>query len=390
MVAYTFYEMDNRVRRYAETLAKRGDHVDVISLLNPAAGNINSLSRFENLNGVNIYRIQKRKINENSKFSYLYRIISFFIKSTFVLLLKNKKHNYDLIHVHSVPDFEVFSALIPKIMGTKIILDIHDIVPEFYASKFDVKENSIIFKSLVFMEKISVAFSDHLIIANHLWREKLLCRSVSAEKCSVYLNYPDQDIFYPRNIIKSADKYIIIYPGSLNWHQGIDIAVKAIASVSKEVPNIEFQIYGHGHEKTNILKLIDDLKIQNFVRMMPLVSLDKIADAISYADIGVVPKRKDSFGNEAFSTKIFEFMSLGIPVIAADTKIDKYYFDDSSVMFFQSGNDKDLAEKLLYVIKNPQIRENLSKNGLHCIEENSWQKHKQRYMNLIDTLIDSH
>ena len=47
------------------------------------------------------------------------------------------------------------------------------------------------------------------------------------------------------------------------------------------------------------------------------------------ADFGIVPKRSEGFGNEAFSTKIFEFMALGIPVIAADTKIDKYYFNDS-------------------------------------------------------------
>lgn len=387
MVAYTFYEMDNRVRRYAEALVKRGDHVDVIALLDTTAANGNNVSKFEMLCGVNVYRIQKREINERGKLSYLFRILLFLFKSSLFLLLKHIKNKYDLIHIHSIPDFEVFAAVIPKIMGAKIILDIHDIVPEFYSSKFNVKKNSVVFRSLIFLEKISIAFSDHLIIANHIWQKKLVSRSVSDKKCSVYLNYPDQNIFYPRKRVRDDDKFVIIYPGSLNWHQGIDIAVSALAVVLKKISNVEFHIYGDGAEKQNILRSAEQLKIQDKIHFMPMVSLDKIADVISNADLGVVPKRKDSFGNEAFSTKIFEFMSLGVPVVAADTKIDKYYFDDSTIMFFESGNISDLAEKLLTVINSSKIRKNLVENGFKFIKENSWDVHKIRYFELVDSLI---
>ena len=78
-----------------------------------------------------------------------------------------------------------------------------------------------------------------------------------------------------------------------------------------------------------------------------------------------------------------------MPVVAADTKIDRYYFDDSNIMFFESGNVKDLAEKLLAVINSSQIRMNLIKNGLKCLKENSWEEHKIRYFNLVDTLVES-
>jgi glycosyltransferase involved in cell wall biosynthesis len=71
--------------------------------------------------------------------------------------------------------------------------------------------------------------------------------------------------------------------------------------------------------------------------------------------LGVVPKRADSFGNEAYSTKIMEFMSLGVPVIVSETKIDRYYFDDSVVRFFQSGNSDALADAMLEVMRGPAL-----------------------------------
>ena len=65
------------------------------------------------------------------------------------------------------------------------------------------------------------------------------------------------------------------------------------------------------------------------------------------ADIGIVPKRNDSFGNEAFSTKILEFMSLSIPVVISSTRIDRHYFNDTVVRFFESGMWKTLLQLLI-------------------------------------------
>ena len=130
MLAYTFYESDNRVKRYAETLTKMGHQVDVISLRQKG-----QTSR-EVTKGVNVYRIQRRIVNEQRKIVYLLKILLFLIKSFIFLTAKHLLKPYDLIHVHSVPDFEIFAALIPKLKGAKLILDMHDIVPEFYVDKF--------------------------------------------------------------------------------------------------------------------------------------------------------------------------------------------------------------------------------------------------------------
>ena len=112
---------------------------------------------FETLEGVNVHRIQRRERNERNKFAYLYRLLKFCVKSSFVLSRLHWKRRYDLIHVHNVPDFLVFSAWLPKATGAKIILDIHDILPEFFANKFRKPENSLYVRLLKLIEKFPPA-----------------------------------------------------------------------------------------------------------------------------------------------------------------------------------------------------------------------------------------
>jgi len=298
VVAYTFYEADFRVIRYAEALSKRGNHVDVIALKKPGT------DFHEVINGVNVYRIQKRIINEKGKLSYLFRLVAFFIKSLFFVTKFHLKNKYQLVHVHTVPDFEVFAAIIPKLFGAKIILDIHDILPELYASKFSQGKRGLLFKLLTYVEKISTGFADHVIIANDLWYNTLTTRSVNPKHCTALLNYPDQIFFKSKEREKKNDKLVILYPGTLNWHQGLDIAISAFAKIHQDHPQAEFHIYGEGPEKENLKQQVKDLSIENKVSIKDSVSHEKIVKIMGSATIGIVPKRNDSFGGEASALKL--------------------------------------------------------------------------------------
>lgn len=380
MLAYAFYESDSRIMMYSKALTERADKVDVISLRKKGQ------SRREVIEGVTVYRIQGRSRNEKSRLSYLYRLIKFFILSGIFLTIKHLQNQYDIIHVHSVPDFEVFAAFFAKLTGGKIILDIHDIVPEFYASKFKTSTESPLFRSLVWVERAAGALSDHVIIANHLWKRKLVRRSVREEKCTAILNYPDKSVFYPRPRKRENNRFVIVYPGSLNWHQGIDIAIKAVNLIKDQVPEVEFHIYGEGGEEKKLIDLVNKLDLKDRVVFNKAIPRREIVNVMASADLGVVPKRASLFGNEAFSTKILEFMALGVPVIVSNTKIDRYYFNDALVNFFESGDERDLAKSLLSLIRDSERRKFLVMNGLDYIEKNNWNVKKEVYLDLVDSL----
>jgi glycosyltransferase involved in cell wall biosynthesis len=383
MLAYTFYESDNRVRRYAETLVKRGDDVDAIVLRREGQ------PTFDVIAGVHVHRIQKRARNERGPISYLLKLLLFFLTSAWVLTLRHLKTPYDLIHVHSVPDFEVFATLVPRLMGARVILDIHDIVPELYAGKFGVKDTSLAFRTLLFLERLSIAYSNHVIIANHLWQTKLTGRSVRPEKCSVILNYPDPLVFFRRERQDSErTEFIMCYPGTLNRHQGLDLAIRATALLREKAPNLRLLIIGDGPERDTLRAMVKELGLTDRVTLADPMPIDQVAETMTTIDLGVVPKRRDSFGNEAFSTKIFEFMAMAVPVVVANTRIDQYYFNRQLVQFFESGDAEDLADKIWELVRDPARRDALCSEAMTFIQRNQWDVKKHEYLTLVDQLLN--
>jgi glycosyltransferase involved in cell wall biosynthesis len=383
MVAYTYYEGDNRVRRYAETLVKRGDTVDAIVLRQDGAAS------FTNVSGVNVYKVQRRTINERFKIEYLLKLVTFLIRSFFRLTYLHIRHRYDLIHVHSIPDFEVFAALGAKLLGAKVVLDIHDIVPELFISKFNSSTASPLFKMLLLVERLSMAFADHVIVANHIWHQRLIARSVSARKCTVVMNYPDPSIFRVRKQGGRGEKFIMIYPGTLSIHQGLETAIRAVDLIRERVVDLEFHIYGKGTDQQYFEDLVKTLGLQDRIFFKSIVPIEKLPQIIAGANLGVEPKLKRSFGNEAFSTKILEFMYVGIPVIASDTLVHTHYFDESLVKFFRSEDEEDLAECIVQLRKDKRLRDTLVANSFRYMEQNNWEVRKYTYLNIVDSLTST-
>jgi glycosyltransferase involved in cell wall biosynthesis len=272
-------------------------------------------------------------------------------------------------------------------MGAQTILDIHDALPELYATKFGSSLDSAVFRWLVLVERLSCRFADHVVVANDLWRQKLVRRSAAAEKCTTLLNYPDLRLFKPlAEKRKPRDgRFIILYPGTLNRHQGLDIAIKAFALAKDRMPNAEFHIYGEGPARAELMRLTKECGLNGRVRLMAPVPIGKIASIMASADLGVEPKKAEGFGSQALSTKILEFMACGVPAIVSRTEVHAYYFDDTLVRFFAPGNEIELAEALVEVYSH-SLDQDWVRRALDFASRYSWQKRVVEYEDLIDSL----
>src|SRR4029077_11621757 len=157
--------------------------------------------------------------------------------------------------------------------------------------------------------------------------------------------------------------------------------------VLRRCPNAQFHIYGAGGVINELKVLAKRLGVQREVLFCPPVPVGKIPQILANADAGVVPKRNDPFGNEAYSTKIMEFMSQGVPAVISRTAVDSFYFNDSEVRFCEPGNPESFAAGIIEVLTNQDIRQSLVHNALNYVAHNHWGSRKQDYLDLVDRLI---
>jgi len=381
MISYSVYEYDNRVHRYGSSLVESGHEVDVLCLGREKTGE-------KIYHDANIFQIQCRKMNEKSAISYLLKIIVFFIKVFFKLGVLHIKKRYDVIHFHNIPDFGIFTTIIPKLMGARIIFDIHDLVPEFYARKFNLPDTHLIVKSLKLIEKMACKYAHHVITVTDIWKKKLTDRSVPIDKCTVILNAPYPGLFDSSKKSGQVDNnnFTILYHGALNEHFGVDIAIKAIGLIKDEIPDNCFHIYGRGREEENLLILISKHNLEKKVIMHKPVPRDAIPNLIAQTTIGVVPKRSAQFADEALSSKLLEFAYMQKPVIVSRTKASTNYFNDKMVLFFEPEDEKGLAAGILKLYKQPELRKQLIENIDIFNQQHNWNEYFIRYIGVLKNL----
>ena len=130
-----------------------------------------------------------------ARLSYAVQYSIFILMSASILAWRSLKRRYDLIYVHNMPDILVFSALVPKALGAKVILDQHDPMPELMMTIFNLKENSLGVRVIRKLEQWSIECANLVITVNVACKRIFAARSCRPEKIGIVMNSPDGDIF---------------------------------------------------------------------------------------------------------------------------------------------------------------------------------------------------
>jgi glycosyltransferase involved in cell wall biosynthesis len=382
MVAFTHYSTDARVRREAEALVDHGDAVDVICL--KEKGRVET----DMLNGVRLFQMPIGRYRGSSAVVYLYKYSLFFFAASFWLAYLHFKKRYQVIQVHTMPDSMVFVALIPRLFGAKVILDVHDLMPELYQSKFGLQESHWLIRFITWMERCSVGFAHRAIAVHKLHLDTLVRHGNPPEKFIILLNLPDPKIFSKRAKVSLEDGrgLRLIYHGMMARRNGLRVALRALSILKKEIKDLEFQIVGHGPDIIHLIELAEELGLADCVRISNSLPIDEVVPIILEADIGVVPTLYDDFTKHMLPVKLLEYVALGVPVVSSRTETIEAYFDDSMVQYCEPGDAEDLAEKILDMYRNPDKRERLRANVDRFNRDYNWEQEKQRYYRLIDDL----
>jgi glycosyltransferase involved in cell wall biosynthesis len=389
VVLYAHYPADPRPRRAAEALIEEGASVEVICLKETDAE-----AAHECFNGVQVTRIPLRR-HRGGKLSYVRQYSSFTLRSAVILAGRTLKRGYDLVHVHNMPDVLILSALVPKLFGAKVILDLHDPMPELMMTIFGLREESLSVWLLKNLEKWSVRLADTVLTANEACRKLFAARGCPLKKISVVMNSPDETIFEHREplgqrsaVPDTAKPFVLMYHGSLVERHGLDLAVLALGKVKESIPNAELRIYG---PNTSFLKrvmvLVRTMGLGEAVRYLGPKKLEQIPEAIRDCDLGLIPNRRSVFTELNTPTRIFEFLSQGKPVIAPRSQGILDYFEPEELLFFELGDADDLATKIKYVFAHPEETSAMVKRGQEAYSAHEWIRERVRFVGIVESLL---
>jgi glycosyltransferase involved in cell wall biosynthesis len=382
MVGYTNFINDARLQRYSLSLLEQGHQVDMVGV-GESIGNEPIIQH-----GVRVYQILSRDFDESGPVSYLKNLLVFFLRSLKTITLLHKSRKYQIIHFHNIPDFGIFCTLFAKLSGAKIILDIHDLVPEFYMRKFQVSENHLSIRFLKILERLSCCYADHVITVTEIWRQRLIGRSVTSRKCSVIMNLPMESVFRKQPFTEYSNNgpFCISYHGNMAEHTGVDLLIRAVARIYTQIPRLSLQIIGGGRDESEYKHLAERLGIISSVDFRESLPVVELADAVKYAHVAVDPKRDGVYAGETLSVKAMEYLALGIPLIVARTKAAVTYFPENAVRFFRPNDVDSLAEAILDLYRNQDRRHQLHLQADTFNQRYSWQKAKQTYWSLLSDL----
>jgi glycosyltransferase involved in cell wall biosynthesis len=389
VVLYSYYATDPRPRRETEALQLAGMDVDVICLRQDSRE-----SGLEVLNGVRIHRIPLKR-RRAGRLTYAFQYFSFLMSSFLLLSWWRLGRRYHLVHVHNMPDFLVFSALLPKLLGARVILDLHDPMPELLVTIFGLKENSAGVRLLKFSEKWSVRFADHVLTVNQACKEIFSARSCAAEKIQVLMNVPDERVFKYRSCLDYPERdpakpFVVMFHGSIVERNGLDIAVEALRLLRPKVPKAELWVYG---TTTPFLHKVMDSVGQNglrdAVRYLGPKSLDEIVTAIRLCDVGVIPNRNNAFTEINTPTRIFEYLSLGKPVVSPRAKGVTDYFGPDDMIYFELGDAADLARQLEFVHRQPAQARAVTQRGQTVYHRECWSHAREKFIGRVGEMLSS-
>lgn len=383
-IAYAEYYKDARIKTYINTLLNSGYEVDLFCLYDEHSEKF-SLK----ITNFNIYFISKKYRGDNKLF-YLFSYLFFFSKCFFSVTIKYFQKKYSIFHINNQPDFLVFIPIIAKIFGSKIILDLHDIMIAVVISKFESSERSLTYRVTKFQTKISVKFCDTLIFADHSQQEFLANKGIEHKNSYVYLNLPDENFFKVRK-----DSYNIngttqlVFHGTIAERLGLDLVIKAVQIASKEV-NLTFTIIGGGDYKDKLENYCKQNNILNrLVFFKSYIPVEHLQEEIEKYDIGIIGNRRSILAEKCMlPVKLIEYLYIGLPVIAPRLEVIQRYFSEDMIEYYQPNDINDMSEKIINLCQNERKRNALIINSKSFFNSYNSPGQKKVYINLIESLLN--
>jgi glycosyltransferase involved in cell wall biosynthesis len=383
VVVHGPFPPDPRVARAVDVAVGEGWDVDVLATRQPGQLAV------ERSAGVRLIRLPVAHRWGSGALHVVGEYLGFTMFASVRLARLSLRQRYDVVHVNNPPDFLILAAVVPKLLGAKVIFDVHDLSSDMFAMRFGRRRGFRLADRLLrILERLTARFADEVVTVHEPYRRELMARGVPEEKITVVMNSVDEQLLPAGLGDQDTDRFRVVYQGTITPPYGVHLLVEAVARIEEDIPEIRLEIYGDGDALPEIHSLVEALALENRVHLSRrFLPHGDVLQRVQSASVGVIPNLPTPLNRFALSTKLFEYVALGIPVVSADLPTIREHFSDAEVRFFTAGDVDALAAALLEIRSDPEAASARTKAARRRYERYRWPVHARRYAAVLDRCL---
>jgi glycosyltransferase involved in cell wall biosynthesis len=384
-IGQTQFPDDARPRREALVAAETGARVAVIALQD-------GLDRrpVGHYGPIAIVRLRGER-RRGSFGKYVLEYTDFLLRAHALLRRDPRFRGARVIHVHTLPDFLVAAARPARRQGARVILDMHEIFPEFMRTKFPGLLGRIGEPVARAVERWSRRQADVVLTVNRSIERLLRARAPRAgEPLVIVHNLADTADFGPPRLTSGeiAGPVRLAYHGTITQLYGLDLAVEAVALARARGVDVTFDIYGRGPEAEALEARVAGLGLAGVIRFKGSVSHHVLREQLPRYHAGLLPTRLDTMTQYSLSTKLLEYVHFGVPLIASRIPTYLEYFPADCAWYFDPGDAADAARAIAdFAAATPAERTARAEAAQRASRELVWSREAERLRQVYEALL---
>lgn len=378
MLLHGYFPDEPRVASEARAATDGGFEVDVVALRRPGE------PAAQEVEGVHLRRLPIQHRRGGGVASTMWEYVAFTTLASIEAARLGFRRRYAVVQVHNPPDFLVVAALVPRLLGARIVLDVHDLASDMFMMRFERRPGARAADRLLrLVERWAARVSTAVLTVHEPYREELATRGVPREKITVVMNSLDERLLPTTPPDPGSTGFTIFYHGTVTPHYGVGLIVEAAGQLRDRTPGLRIEIYGDGDALPDLEARVRELGLGDVLTLGGYVPQADVLRAAQTASVGVVPNLPTRLNRFALSTKLLEYVALGVPVVSADLPTIREHFADDEVRYFKAGDADSLAEALADVAADPEGAARRAAAARRRYEGYRWEHSADAYVNVL-------
>jgi glycosyltransferase involved in cell wall biosynthesis len=380
MVSQHSFAEEAIVRRNVFELLESGYDVDLV-----CSAGIGGIQATEGRPGLRVHWIPVRH-KRRPLARYPFEYAAFFVAAMATAGALAARRRYAAVQVDNLPDFLVFTALVARLRGARVVFNMFELTPEMVEGRFGQRAPRVISWLARSLEAAATGWADHVIAVSDECRNRVLGRGVPPEKATVVLNTtatPPGAEDDRTAAHRPTDRPYVVTHTTLLERYGVHVVIRAFASLQRKWPDLTLRVIGDGEERAALERLAAELGLGERVVFTGFLPWTETIAQIRGAVAGMVAVVADGYGELLLPTKLLEYARFGVPAVCSRLPVIEHYFPADSVAYFAAGDHSELAAQLDRLLGDPAGAREQAERALEVARRLGWERMRGRYFEAL-------